>query len=81
MGQCSAMSSMQRVLKKHHRLLRNELKRQFPSKLIKKWEVSISDDCYGICRCLVLKDGTEIELKQLDIDALAERFPGCEVGY
>ena len=81
MGQISAKSSMERVLIKHRKELVKELKSQYPSKLVKTYGIGISDDCYGLTPVLVLTDGTEIELTEMDINSLKERFPDSEVGY
>ena len=81
MGSLSAMSSMKRVLELHRVELIQELKDKYPSPLIKTHGVELSDGCYGLTPFLILTDDTEIELAELTIDELAERFADAEVGY
>ncbi len=79
MGSASAMESINRVLKKHGRELEQELRERYPSKLIRRF--SLENNIYSIAVQAELVDGTVLALEPFDIDCLAERFPGCEIGY
>lgn len=79
MGSVSAMESIERVLKKHGRQLERELRREYRSKLIRRF--TLSNETYSIGVEAELTDGTHLALKAYDIDELAERFPDCKVGH
>ncbi len=79
MGSVSAMNSIDRVLKKHGKELEAELRKDYPTKLIKRF--TLENNIYSISVQAKLTDGTLLDLEPYDIDALAERFPDCEVGY
>jgi hypothetical protein len=81
MGSCSAMSSIERVLDKHFEELHAEVLASLPESVTKIMkEVSLSNDIYHIGVTIEFEDGY-VYLEPMDIDALAERFPDCEVGY
>lgn len=79
MGSASAMESINRVLKKHGRELEQELRTEYKSNLIRGF--TLTNEIYSIGVEAELTDGTRLALKPYDIDALAERFPDCELGY
>ncbi len=79
MGSTAAMNSIDRVLAKHGKELRSELRERYPTKLIKRF--TLENNIYSISVQAKLTDGTLLDLEPYDIDALAERFPDCEVGY
>jgi hypothetical protein len=83
MGSSSALSSLNRVLKKHGKEIRTEIKGYFPSNLIKDIGIGCENSCYRLGAVAILTDGTELplEIDWLDIDSLAERYPDCDVGY
>ena len=83
MGDSSALSSLNRVLKKHGKEIRNEIKGNFASDLIKDIGIGCANSCYRIDAVAILTDGTELplDISWLGIDDLAERYPDCEVGY
>ena len=79
MGSMSAMSSIDRVLAAHGDEILADLREQNPSALIESF--SLGNACYHIDVTAKLVDGTFLSLAPLDIDALAEEYPDCEVGY
>ena len=79
MGSTAAMNSIDRVLAKHRKELEAELRERYPTKLIKRF--TLENNIYSISVQAKLTDGTLLDLAPYDIDALAERFPDCEVGY
>lgn len=79
MGSVSAMNSIDRVLKKHGRQLQRSLRKEYPTKLITRFE--LENQIYSIGITAYLSDGTALELKPLDIDELAQKYPDCKVGY
>jgi hypothetical protein len=79
MGSVSAMESIDRVIRKHGSRIRRELRREYKSRLIRRF--TLSNQTYEIAISAELADGTWLELKPLDIDGLAERYPDCKVGY
>ena len=79
MGSTSAMESINRVLKKHGAELKRELRKEHPTKLIRRF--SLENNLYSISVHAELTDVTCLVLEPYDIDDLAERFPDCEVGY
>ena len=79
MGSASAMGSIDRVLKKYSTQIKRELRREYPSRLIKRF--SLENGIYSIEIEAELTDGTSLRLKPLEIDELAERYPDCKVGY
>lgn len=79
MGSVSAMESIDRVLKRYGTQIMRELRREYKSKLIRKF--SLENGIYEVRIEAELKDGTTLQLKGIDIDELAERYPDCEVGY
>ena len=79
MGSVSGMKSIDRVLKKYSMQIKRELRREYRSKLIKQFH--LENGIYSIEIEVELADGTSLQLKQLDIDELAERYPDCKVGY
>lgn len=79
MGSTAAMESVGRVLTRHGRELLRELRKRYPSKLIRRF--SLENNIYRIAVDAELTDGTSLSLEPFDIDELAERFPDCEVGY
>ena len=79
MGSVSAMNSIDRVLARHGKELEAELRERYPTSLIKRF--TLENNIYSISVQAKLTDGTLLDLEPYDIDALAERFPDCEVGY
>ncbi len=79
MGSVSAMNSIDRVLARHGKELEAELREDYPTKLIKRF--TLENHIYAIAVEAKLVDGTVLNLNPFDIDALADRFPDCEVGY
>lgn len=79
MGSTAAMNSIDRVLAKHRKELEAELRERYPTKLIKRF--TLENNIYSISVQAKLTDGTLLDLAPFDIDALAERFPDCKVGY
>ena len=79
MGSTAAMNSIDRVLAKHGKELKTELRERYPTSLIKRF--TLENNIYSISVQAKLTDGTLLDLEPYDIDALAERFPDCEVGY
>lgn len=79
MGSVSAMESVDRVLKKYSTQIKRELRREYKSKLIRSF--TLENGIYEIKVEAELKDGSSLEMKPIDIDTLAERYPECEVGY
>ena len=79
MGSTAAMKSIDRVLKRHGRELKKELREHYPSKLIRRF--TLGNELYVLSVQVELTDGTILDLDGYDIDDLAERFPDCEVGY
>lgn len=73
------MRSMERVLKKHGGELNAEIRSRYPSKLIRRFSLGVN--IYSIDVEAELTDGTVLALEPYDIDALAERFADCDVGY
>ena len=73
------MHSINRVLEKHCAELEAELRSRYPSKLIRRF--SLGGNIYSIDVEAKLTDGTVLVLEPYDIDALAERFPDCNVSY
>lgn len=85
MGSCSATSSIERVLKAHgEELLREERPAKSGEKLTYVRTI-LENDVYEIEVIHEFKDskGRIVTLHgaSIHIDALAERFPDCEVGY
>jgi len=78
-GSVSAMESVDRVLKKYSTQIKRELRREYKSKLIRSF--TLENGIYEIKVEAELKDGSSLEMKPIDIDTLAERYPECEVGY
>lgn len=70
---------MVRVLHKHGDELKAELRSQYPSELIRRFNLCVN--IYSIDVYAELTDRTELTLEPYDIDALGERFADCEVGY
>ena len=79
MGSVSAMESIDRVLTKYSTQIKRELRQQYRTKLIRRFH--LGNEIYAIGIEAELTDGTLLGLKPLDIDELAERYPGCKVGY
>ena len=79
MGSMSAMNSLVRVLDKHEKELKARLRERYPSRLIRKFELSNND--YSVAVQAELTDGTLLDLEPFDIDQIGEEFPDCEVGY
>jgi len=79
MGSASAMESIDRVSKKYSTQIKRELRREYPSRLIKRF--SLENGIYSIEIEAELTDGTSLQLRPLEIDELAERYPDCKVGY
>ena len=79
MGSASAMESIDRVMRKYSTQIKRELRREYPSRLIKKF--SLENRIYSIAIEAELTDGTSLQLNPLDSDELAERYPDCKVGY
>jgi hypothetical protein len=79
MGDVSARNSIIGILAKHERDLKAWLRKRYPSKLIRRFD--LSDDAYAVVVRAELTDGTIVELAPFDIDRLGEEFPDCEVGY
>ena len=79
MGSTAAMNSIDRILAKHGKELRSELRERYPTKLIRRFR--LENHIYSIAVEAELVDGTVLNLNPFDIDALADRFPDCEVGY
>ena len=79
MGSITAQRSIARVLAEHGPELQKELMENVKSDLVKTVQLYV--DVYEIQVIWILKDETELPGKGIDIDALAERFPDCEVAY
>ena len=79
MGDVSARNSIIGILAKHERELKACLREYYPSKLIRRFD--LSDNDYSVAVQAELIDGTIVDLAPFDIDALAEKFPDCEVEY
>jgi hypothetical protein len=79
MGSISAMNSIDRVLAEHGGELEARLRESYPSKLIRRFD--LSNNMYSVAVQAELTDGTMVDLEPFDIDQLGEEFPDCEVGY
>ena len=73
------MESINRVLRKHGHELERELRAEYKSNLIRGF--TLTNEIYSIGIEAELTDGTRLPMNPYDIDALAERFPDCKVGY
>lgn len=79
MGSISAMSSINRVLDRHHQDITNRMMAETKSRLVTG--VLLENDVYEIATTWCLNDGTQLRGPSLDIDQLASDYPDCEVGY
>ena len=79
MGDFIRMKSIQRILDKYGPQIKRELRREYPTRLIKRFilENGISE----ISMHAQLTDGTCLVLASYRIKALAERYPDCGVQY
>lgn len=80
MGSVSAMSSIARILDVHGDELLQEIRDELPETIREVADVSIENNTYEVTRWFSMH-GKDVQLASIDIDALAERFPDCEVGY
>jgi hypothetical protein len=82
MGSVSAMSSIKRVLDDHAAELASEVAESLPTAVSTLAPtVELENRTYEIGVELVFADGGRLSLSPYDIDALADRFRCCEVGY
>ena len=79
MGDVVRAKSIQRVLDKYSPSIKREYRREYPSKLIKRFH--LENDLTGIAVHAELMDGTCLVLAPYGIEALAERYPDCKVEY
>lgn len=79
MGSISAMNSIDRVLENHGEEIVANLREQYPSELIKSFE--LENGVHKITIIATLADGSALTLEPIDIDQLAEDYPDCNVGY
>src|SRR3989304_769357 len=85
-GSASAMSSINRVLEKHGKRLHKEAANGLKKGMVLVYqETALENNLYSVSVVheFRLKNGKKIFLNgnPLDIDALAERYPDCRVGY
>lgn len=79
MGDIVRMKSIDRVLEKYGPSIKRELRREYPTKLIKRFHLE-----NGLSEIEVhaqLTDGTCLILHPYGIEYLAERYPDCDVKY
>lgn len=81
MGDCSAMSSITRVIEKHGDEIEKEIRLKLPRCIQKKVDINLENNIYAINISITFRNGETLDLLPLDIDTLADRFPDCEVGY
>ena len=79
MGSTAAMESINGVLTKHGDELEKELRKHYPSTLIRRF--SLENGIYHIGVEAELADSTVLDLEPYDIDELADRFPDYTVSY
>ena len=79
MGDIVRMKSIDRVLRKYGPSIKREYRREYPTKLIKRF--LLENDLTAISIHAELTDGTCLVLAPYGIEALAERYPDCKVEY
>ena len=82
MGSSAAMRSINEVIEAHGGEIREEWESQVPPALIPLFErVELSNEMYAIGVTWVFRDGSTLPGPYIDIDALADDYPDCHVGY
>ena len=81
MGDSSAMNSIERVIKTHGDVIREEWLQQVPESIRGTFKgVMLENEIHGIRVSWEFEDGS-LEGPMIDIENLAEEYPDCDVGY
>lgn len=79
MGDIIRSKSIRRVLDKYGPSIKRDLRREYPTKLIKRFH--LENGISEISVHALLTDGTCLVLQPYGIEYLAEKYPDCKVEY